>query len=44
MPASESLERNILRRFNIGDVPRRSAAKYPHLTSLVFMGSKITFT
>ncbi|MBN2026289.1 MAG: long-chain-fatty-acid--CoA ligase [Actinobacteria bacterium] len=43
MSGNESLERNILRRFNIGDVPRRSAAKYPDLTSLVFMGQKITF-
>lgn len=43
MSGKESLERNILRRLNIGDIPKRSAAKYPDLTSLVFMGNKITF-
>ena len=43
MSGNESLQRNILRRLNIGDVPKRSAAKYPDLTSLVFMGQKITF-
>ena len=44
MSDKKSLERNILRRFNIGDVPKRSAAKYPDLTSLVFMGNKVTFS
>jgi len=44
MTDAERVERNLLRRFNIGDVPKRSAAKYPDLTSLVFMGQKITFT
>jgi fatty-acyl-CoA synthase len=43
MSGNESLDRNVLRRLNIGDVPKRSAAKYADLTSLVFMGQKITF-
>jgi fatty-acyl-CoA synthase len=38
-----SLEMNLLRRAVIGDIPTRTAAKYPDRTALIFQDRKITF-
>ena len=43
MSDAEKLERNIMRRLNIGDVPKRTAAKYPDRIALVYQDKKITF-
>ncbi len=43
MSGNQSFEFNVVRRLNVGDVPRRSAAKQPDAVSLVFMGTKVTF-
>jgi fatty-acyl-CoA synthase len=41
--SNESLERNIMRRFNIGDIPKRTSAKYPDRIALVCLGQKTTY-
>ncbi|MBN2027056.1 MAG: long-chain-fatty-acid--CoA ligase [Actinobacteria bacterium] len=38
-----SLERNLLRRACIGDIPMRTAAKYPQKTAIVWQGKRITY-
>ncbi|MBN2027699.1 MAG: long-chain-fatty-acid--CoA ligase [Actinobacteria bacterium] len=43
MDAVSSLEMSLLRRFNIGDMPKRTAAKYPDRIALVFEGHEITY-
>ncbi len=37
------LQRNLLRRMNIGDIPKRTAARIPHKEALVFRDERITF-
>ena len=43
MATVSSLEVNLARRATIGDIPKRTAAKYPDRTALVWQDKKITF-
>lgn len=43
MSGKEALERNLMRRVNIGDIPKRTAAKYPDKESMVWQDKRITF-
>jgi fatty-acyl-CoA synthase len=43
MSGNQDLERNIMRRKNIGDITKRTAAKYPDRIALVYQDKKITF-
>ena len=43
MASVSSLEMNLLRRFNIGDMPKRTAARYPDRIAIVFEGQEITY-
>ena len=43
MATVSSMEMNLLRRFNIGDMPKRTAARYPDRIAIVFEGQEITY-
>ena len=43
MTVHESIEYNVMRRMNLGDIPKRTAAKYPDRVALVYGDRKITF-
>jgi acyl-CoA synthetase (AMP-forming)/AMP-acid ligase II len=43
MPDLSSLEMNLARRLNIGDIPKRSAARHPGRTALVYQDRRITY-
>lgn len=43
MATVSSLEMNLARRATIGDIPKRTAAKYPDRTALMWQDKKITF-
>ncbi|MFW6113491.1 MAG: AMP-binding protein, partial [Actinomycetota bacterium] len=43
MSGNETLERNLMRRANIGDIPNRTAAKYPDKEAVVWQDKRITF-
>jgi fatty-acyl-CoA synthase len=43
MSDTERIERNLMRRLNIGDIPKRTAAKYPDRIALVCLGQEITY-
>ncbi len=39
----ERIERNVMRRMNIGDIPKRTAAKYPDRVALAYGERRVTF-
>jgi len=43
MATVSSLEVNLARRATIGDIPKRTAAKYPNRVALIWQDKKITF-
>ncbi len=43
MTQVSSLEMNLARRATIGDIPRRTAAKYPNRIALIYQDKRITF-
>ena len=43
MSTVSSREMNLLRRAAIGDIPKRTAAKYPDRTAIIFQGKRISF-
>jgi fatty-acyl-CoA synthase len=43
MSGNESLERNLCRRACVGDVPMRTAARYPDREAIVWQDKRITF-
>ena len=43
MSTASPLEMNLLSRATIGDIPKRTAAKYPDRTAIIFQGKRISF-